>query len=376
MKALLLVAGSRAGSDFFQSLLDGHSQVLQFPGLIKTNKTLIRILLSDNANDICSNFIKNYPHFFDSRLGYGKVERHDALGENKNQYYLVDQEKFKINFIKMFEKKCKINKHNKIFELILMLHQAYALTCGQNISKKKIMIINCHIVEWTKYFGKKIDNVDFDIIHTIRNPLSAVSSPVNHWLNYDAGKSFFAKSIYFQLDLIVNGIKKLKKLNKRIFLVQLEMLHKRHFHVMDDFCKTYNLNYENSMQYATFFNLQFWGDKISGQYLTGVNKNFKISFNEETFYKRDIKFLEYILNDYIKFYGYQFTGVTSKIFFNLIPMKCEILTWKNSFKHKRIKHILSIPFFYIKRLLYINKFSQKDLKMPHSFGTELKNNIN
>jgi len=32
MKTLLLVAGSRAGADFFQSLLDGHSQILQLPG--------------------------------------------------------------------------------------------------------------------------------------------------------------------------------------------------------------------------------------------------------------------------------------------------------------------------------------------------------
>ena len=98
MKTILLNSGSRAGSDFFQSLLDGHPQILQFPGVIKTNKELIKTLSSDNGNDISSKFIKIYPHFFDSRLGYGKVERHDALGENKNQYYLVDQEKFKIIF--------------------------------------------------------------------------------------------------------------------------------------------------------------------------------------------------------------------------------------------------------------------------------------
>ena len=36
-------------------------------------------------------------------------------------------------------------------------------------------------------------NVDFDIIHTIRNPLSAISSPVNNWLRYNSGKDFFAK---------------------------------------------------------------------------------------------------------------------------------------------------------------------------------------
>ena len=206
----------------------------------------------------------------------------------------------------------------------------------------------------------------------IRNPLSAISSSVNNWINYDDGKHFFAKSIFFQFNLIVNGIKQLQKLQKKLYLMQLEMLHKNHFNVMNDFCKVYNLNYNDCMKYATFFDLEWRGDKVSGRDLFGIDKDFKISFNENTFYKRDIKFLEYILSDYIIFYGYQFTSRTSKILFNLLPMKCEILTWKNTFKHKKVKHILSIPFFYFKRLLYINKLSQRNLKMPYSFGQNSK----
>ena len=50
MKTLLLVAGSRAGSDFFQSLLDGHPQVLQFPGLIRTNKKITQISIKRKIN--------------------------------------------------------------------------------------------------------------------------------------------------------------------------------------------------------------------------------------------------------------------------------------------------------------------------------------
>ena len=56
MKILLLVSGGRGGSDFFQSLLDGHPQVLQFPGTIKTNKKLIKILSSENPNNICKSY--------------------------------------------------------------------------------------------------------------------------------------------------------------------------------------------------------------------------------------------------------------------------------------------------------------------------------
>ena len=235
------------------------------------------------------------------------------------------------------------------------------------------MMINCRLVEWAKCLGNAIKHVDFDIIHTIRNPLSAVSSPINNWLAYDNGSHFFAQQIYFQFNLIVNAIKDLKKINKNIFLIQLEMIHRFNNHLMNDFLKTYNLKYEDITTFATFNGLKWWGDSISGKYLDGINKNFKISFNEKYFYKRDIKFLEYILIDYIKFYGYQPTGKPSKIFFNIFPMKSEILTWKNSFKHKRIKHIMSIPFFFIKRLLFVNKFSQKNLKFPYSFGSKYQN---
>lgn len=367
MKTILLDSGSRSGSDLFQSLLDGHPQILMFPGIIKTNKKLIEILSSNNGNDISSDFIKIYPHFFDSRLA--RKERHYMLGKNKKQYYLVNQEKFEMNFLKMFEKKSKINTKNELYETMLILHQAYSLTCGHDISKKKIMIIHSHLPDWTNYIAKKINNIDFDIIYTVRNPLSAVSSTVNHWLSYNAGKHFFAKAIYFHLNIIVNRIKQLKKLNKKLFLIQLEMLHKNNFNVMNDFCKIYNLNYDNCMKYSTYFNLEWWGDRVSVKDLNGVNKNFSISFNEKTFYKRDIEFLEHILYDFIMFYDYKFTNNASKNKFNFLPMKCEILTWKNTIKHKKLKHILSIPFFYLKRILLINKFVSKNKYFPYSMGS-------
>ena len=43
MKILLLVGGSRAGIDFFHSLIDGHSQVLQFPGYLNINENFYKI---------------------------------------------------------------------------------------------------------------------------------------------------------------------------------------------------------------------------------------------------------------------------------------------------------------------------------------------
>ena len=221
MKVLLAAGGSRSGIDFFFSLLDGHSEILQLPGHLVGNEKLIQILSYKNCSDISSSFIKNYSHFFDSSISEEDKlkppithfkERHYALGENKDQHYFVDKEKFIKNFSQLFEKKNKSNLNNSLYENLLMLHEAYLLTCGHDINKKKIMIINCHIIDQTKFFIKRImGNVDFEIIHTIRNPLSAISSPVNNWLKYNSGKFFFAREIYFHLDLVINGIKKLAK---------------------------------------------------------------------------------------------------------------------------------------------------------------------
>ena len=55
-------------------------------------------------------------------------------------------------------------------------------------------------------------------------------------------------------------------------------------------------------------------------------------------------------------------------------MKCELLVWKNSFKHLRFKQILSIPFFYILRIFLINKFLMNKKKLPISIG--VRSNLN
>jgi len=370
MKTIFLVAGCRAGLEFFQSLLDGHKEILQFPGIIKTNNELVKILSLKNSEEISSNFIRIYKHFFDSRLS--NIERHNVLGENKNEFYTVDKEKFKLIFNQIFAEDLTFKIKNKVHENLIKLHQAYSLASNNEINSKKILIINCHLIEYIKFYEKKIRGVEFDILHSIRNPLSALGSAVNNWLKFDQGKHFFAKSIYFQLDVIVNAISELTKMKKNFLLVKLESLHQNHANVMRDFCKIYNITYNRSMEKSTFCDLKWWGDKVSGKDFNGINKNFSININNQIFYKRDIEYLEYILNDYIKIYGYKRTEKNSNYYFNFFPLKCEVLTWMNTLKHKKIKHILSIPFFYVKRLINIKKIPKNNLKIPHLLGESFK----
>ena len=55
MKILLLVTGGRGGADFFQGLLNSHSQILQFPGLLN-NENIFQILSLNDPRKISNKF--------------------------------------------------------------------------------------------------------------------------------------------------------------------------------------------------------------------------------------------------------------------------------------------------------------------------------
>ena len=44
MKFVIIITGGRSGSDFLQSLFDGHPQIMQFPGIFKFTKLFAKTL--------------------------------------------------------------------------------------------------------------------------------------------------------------------------------------------------------------------------------------------------------------------------------------------------------------------------------------------
>jgi len=356
MKILLLVAGGRAGSDFFQSLLDSHSQILQFPGVLLANN-LEKIINSKSNKEMATNFVKEYPHFFNSKIH--KLERWNRLGKNKNQSFTVNKKKFIESFL-FFSKDKELNKK----DILINFHKAYAKARNIDCSKKKILFIHTHLLSLTKTFIKIFDLKNFEFVHTIRHPLSSISSPIKTWLNYKTGSAFFPKDLFFHLDLALKCINDLKKINK-VHVFQLEKLHTQNIKMMKVFCKKFKIKYEKNLIKSTKNGLTWWGDSVSKKWTSGVNKKFAINIDEQYFYKRDLQYIEFLAADIIKKYDYSNLYPKRKIYFNFFPMKCELLVWQNTIKHLfnngfRWKHLLSIPIFYIYRLLFLNKISLKN----------------
>ena len=107
---------------------------------------------------------------------------------------------------------------------------------------------------------------------------------------------------------------------------------------------------------------------MSNRFLTGLNKNFVIQTDNYDFVTNDdcIFFYE-IMKIFFINYGYETKFVNRRII-KWKPLKCEILTWKNSFKNRKFQHLLSIPYFYLMRILFINRFFCKYKDLPYSIG--------
>ena len=72
----------------------------------------------------------------------------------------------------------------------------------------------------------------------------------------------------------------------------------------------------------------------------------------------------------MKRYNYKFNYPRKNLIFNILPMKCELLVWKNTLKHFvksfRWKHFLSIPYFYVIRIVLLNKILSDKIKMSEN----------
>ena len=286
------------------------------------------------------------------------------LGKKKNNFFKVNIEKFSQNFLTIM-KKTKVKDN---LSVIKNLHLAYSKSNNKVMYKKKILLINTHLLEYTKKYINNFGCKNTEIICTIRHPLSALSSQITNNLNYKNGLGFFAKDLYKSFKIIFKDLYEYLNLCK-VRVVRLEKLHKNHRKVLFNFCKVYNLNYERSLNHSTFLGLQWWGDSLSKKWLSGINKNFKVKIKEDLFFTKDLYFFQTLSENFLGHISISIFFRKKDKFIDFLPLKSEIIVWKNSLKYfYKWNHLFSIPYFFILRILFINKLFIKKKKLPLSFG--------
>ena len=147
------------------------------------------------------------------------------------------------------------------------------------------------------------------IILTLRDILASLGSTCHKWLKYKPN-ALDAHTLYLNIVGHLKQIYRLKKLNKKLYIIQLEKLHTENVRVMKDFCKIFKIKYKKSLKDSTFFGLKWWGDKTSLKYLNGINPKFKNKFYSNFFFKKDIHFIEKKIINLLNFYNYPIRSVS------------------------------------------------------------------
>ena len=226
------------------------------------------------------------------------------------------------------------------------MHLAYSAACGENIKSKKIIILNVHNIEHLK----NLNNFNYEIIISIRHPISSLSSSINHWLNFSK-KNVDLWWLHYQINRLINLIEDCITLNKKIYILRLDFLHNKNIKYIRKISKIMNISYNSCMEKSTYHGKLWWGDKLSIKYINGFNKNFNDKYDKKLFFKKDIIYLNYFLNFYYTNYKYKkiYSDKFKKIY-SFLPLKFELIIWKNLIINLNFLQLFLIPYYWIKRI--------------------------
>lgn len=383
---------ARPGSDFFQSLTDGHPEIVQVTGQFcfhdfwsRDNPTttyfdIPRMWLGGTCskepdkhvihlNKQIEEFIAYPKHrqLFDSR--FNQKERWDKLGIDKNEHFEVDTQTFREHLIKLMDNK-EINSRN----FFLAVHGAYALSTGQDVMKTKIIFYHIHAHEKLKQF--KDDFPDFKIIVMTRDLRDGYVSYVEHRPEHDYG--YYDPLANCKSLLVYSHIFYDLQNYEDVVFINLRDIHQKPKKIMKDFCEDLGIQFiPEILLESSYHGLLWWGDNWS-KYRNGFNAQ----FGKKKKWVGKIHFLHAMIIEFLfreQFDAFDFERKMNEKtyllfyilapFLILLPTKYEIRTFYYNLRRTdrpRIKMIISSFYAYILRIwaylrVYFNKITRKRL---------------
>jgi hypothetical protein len=336
LKKVLLVTTGRTGSDFFQSLTDGHSQIIQFTGIWKFHDLWDNAKCKSSLDDLIDEFIWYHSivfHLEKFKSQYNKLERWDQLGPSKDESFYVDITLFKKHLLAILKLKglnCATFFHG--------IHLAYSLASGWDPMKAKILFYHVHHIESLSRF--QIDFPDFDLICTVREPRNTIVSGIENFKKYCNMETYTNQYIYSILKRNLEESSEALKFTKRIHALRLESLHTAPKDTIGEFCDSYGIDLRDTLLESTYHGKKWWGDMVSGEYLDGFNNQIENKKWDGMFFWYDIWLIEFILYSRLKHYHYKMSYTLPTYLWPLmvilavLPLKYEIKSWRVAFSKK------------------------------------------
>lgn len=353
-----IVTTGRTGSDFLQSLLDDHEEILTFNGhflVYSEYFNVSKVLNSDRpvVKDLVEEMVGFYLYKLISK--YEVQERKDKLGENYNESFIVDTHTFKLHMTGLLN-------HSELTtrNILLAFYGAYAINLNHNILSKKVFVHHPHLGFEFDFFHQDFTNCR--IIFTSRDPRANFCSHVEHFRNYYKTHDN-QQHLFNALEMVYEDTSIAQKYGLEFISTRLEDLPRED--IMISLAKWLNIDFDKVLLKSTWAGLDWHGDRISGKKFPshGWSANRTSNNWEKRLGFSDKYILNFILNDRLLRYSYKVrkTNILDGIlvfFLILLPSKYERRFFSLKYfsymflsgnRKNRLQYFKN-PFYYFKRV--------------------------
>lgn len=361
LKKFCLIATPRSGSDYFQSLIDGHSQALTFNGSLCLYSQIFKHIDfrkkdQKNMKKSVNLFIKKYKNQINTK--FDEEEGKNKLGTLKNEFINID-----IKFFKKILLEYLLNEGFTKKNFYLGVYFAYNFIIVKNFKNKKILLLHPHNLDELDEFHK--DFLDACYIFTVRDFRAAYYSELYNFVRFDPKKFLTFKHHYIALYRLFSCADYAYRYNLKFIIVKLEHLPKRS--ILIKIAKYLGIRFEKNLLKSTFAGKKWNGDsKQVVEYKdkwspTRTYNGWKLKLSIY-----DINIINLILRKKIKFYNYQHLQTSGFIKFItllkfFLPMKFETEVFKSYisffFSKKKFSYFKFFYdlIFYFRRILLVVK---------------------
>tara|TARA_B110000444_G_scaffold90697_1_gene85705 strand:+ start:46689 stop:47870 length:1182 start_codon:yes stop_codon:yes gene_type:complete len=353
--ATIVCIASRPGSDFIQSLLDLHDQIISIDGDLDFD-----------------NFYKHAVSVWGTNI---KLEKKERLKEINVENFLLE---FAYKHLDKFDSECDnldLKKTSKVDikdfinhgvnllsdvdfsrkNAFLAIYGAYSLSRNIKLKNKTILLHHAHHVEKITFLINDFKNIK--IIAANREPRSSYCAMLlaikKHSINI---LDFPAHT--FIINRLYNGISFLGPYKYQDIKINLlEELHSSPKLTMISLSNWLNIEFNDSLLQSTWNGTNWLGDSMSQNIVSVFNKDFKN--DSEIKWKSNLDLLDKIvisslMRDEIKFYNYNLSYTNNfyfllSIFIILIPNSIERNLFKKDILEFNITLILKDLFYLFKR---------------------------
>jgi len=359
--ATIVAVAPRPGTDFLHSLFDSHPQVLTFDGWLMFHRfysSAISVYGTQNqivdqvgtvlknsfekidVTDFYYEFAWGHLHKFNSK--YDTIEKKDKLGINRDEYNSVDIDEFVNHAVNLIGDN-NFNSRNAL----LAVYGAYALSRGEDLQTKKILLDHVHLPEHIYPITNDFKNMK--IIACTRDP-RVYATKINMYQHFLPLTSMTIGTASAFFRLMLDNIEPLLDLKHvQIKVNILEKLHESPERTLKDICKWLEIDFDPILLKSTWNGKSWRGDEHSLKKIKNVfDKN--RYYDAQKSWEKDLSTIDQIVVEKLMSaemsacsYKKKYRSILWYILLPaliLIPTKYELKLLKRIFREGAFSHYL------------------------------------